>query len=185
MEDPIKRGDLVGTIADLGSNTHFHFGVRLAPYTNTANRGALPRAECGGDPAFPEYFADPKTMMGPIVDITANDLDGPVNQSSGESTLIRISVEPISREGTIVEWWVAARTPFAALGGWFSYLYPTGWSQSLKRSALTSQFELIGYPVLNTKLPSGSYTFYFVLDDVLNGKPDLIWLDSVQVNIME
>jgi hypothetical protein len=50
---------------------------------------------------------------------------------------------------------------------------------------LTSQFELIGYPVLNTKLPSGSYTFYFVLDDVLNGKPDLIWLDSVQVNIME
>lgn len=55
----VSRGDPIGTVADLGTRTHFHFGVRLAEYSNISNRGALPQQPCGGDPQFPALFVDP------------------------------------------------------------------------------------------------------------------------------
>lgn len=58
----VNRGDRLGTVANLGTRTHLHFGVRLAPYTNTSNRGALPAASCDGDPPFPAAFFDPLTL---------------------------------------------------------------------------------------------------------------------------
>ena len=60
--DHVTKGQKIGTIADLGTNTHLHFGVRNSGYSNIANRGALPQTDCGGDPAFPEHFIDPKTI---------------------------------------------------------------------------------------------------------------------------
>lgn len=58
----VSRGQLIGYIYDLGSNTHFHFGVRLANYDFPANPGALPRTVCGGYPGFPEYFTNPAQL---------------------------------------------------------------------------------------------------------------------------
>lgn len=58
----VISGQIIGNIADLGDNTHFHFGVRMSAYSNISNRGALPQTDCGGDPAFPEYFIDPETI---------------------------------------------------------------------------------------------------------------------------
>jgi murein DD-endopeptidase MepM/ murein hydrolase activator NlpD len=55
----VRKGQKIGTVADLGSNTHLHFGVRLDEYSNVSNRGALPQTECDGDPAFPEKFVNP------------------------------------------------------------------------------------------------------------------------------
>jgi len=60
--DNVTRGQIIATIADLGANTHLHFGVRGSTYSNISNRGALPQNDCGGDPAFPEYFVDPMTL---------------------------------------------------------------------------------------------------------------------------
>ncbi len=65
----VTRNQVIGTIADLGSNTHFHFGVRDANYNNTSNAGALPTTDCGGYPAFPEFFVDPESLeYGPSTD---------------------------------------------------------------------------------------------------------------------
>lgn len=60
----VTRGQQIGTVADMGSNTHLHFGVRHAPYSNVSNRGALPKTrDCGPDrPQFPEKFVDPKLV---------------------------------------------------------------------------------------------------------------------------
>ena len=55
----VINGQVIGHIADLGANTHLHFGVRMSAYSNISNRGALPQTDCGGDPAFPEHFVDP------------------------------------------------------------------------------------------------------------------------------
>jgi murein DD-endopeptidase MepM/ murein hydrolase activator NlpD len=56
----VKRGQQIGTIANMTS-PHLHFGVRNAPYSNVANRGALPATKsCGkDDPQFPEKFENP------------------------------------------------------------------------------------------------------------------------------
>jgi len=58
----VERGQRIGKIADLGANTHFHFGLRKGAYSNISNRGALPQTDCEGDPAFPEFFIDPETV---------------------------------------------------------------------------------------------------------------------------
>lgn len=54
----VRRGQRIGVIADISAKTvnHLHFGLRLAPYSAVAQRGALPRTGCDGDPGFPEYF---------------------------------------------------------------------------------------------------------------------------------
>ena len=59
----------IATVADLtsyGHDTHFHFGIRKAPYTaNFSLAGALPQQTCTDPgknfayPAMPEYFVDP------------------------------------------------------------------------------------------------------------------------------
>lgn len=58
----VSKGQQIGTIADLGSSTHFHFGLREASYSNVSNAGALPQASCGGYPAFQEYFINPWSL---------------------------------------------------------------------------------------------------------------------------
>lgn len=55
----VSKGQQIGTVADLGPTTHFHFGLREASYSNTSNAGALPQINCDGYPAFQEYFVNP------------------------------------------------------------------------------------------------------------------------------
>ena len=61
--DTVTKGQKIATVADLGDNTHLHFGIRENAYSNISNRGALPQTDCGGDPAFPEYFIDPEGVF--------------------------------------------------------------------------------------------------------------------------
>lgn len=42
----VTRGQKIAEVADMGSNTHLHFGVRNASYSNTSNRGGLPTTKC-------------------------------------------------------------------------------------------------------------------------------------------
>ena len=59
----VAEGQAIGSIANLGSNTHFHFGVRVGSYNNTSNRGALPdSAGCPSFPPFPENFINPLSL---------------------------------------------------------------------------------------------------------------------------
>ncbi|MCG2695258.1 M23 family metallopeptidase [Candidatus Parcubacteria bacterium] len=58
----VAEGQWIGNIANLGSGTHFHFGVRVGSYTNTSNRGWLPQSYCYPDPAFDENFVDPLSL---------------------------------------------------------------------------------------------------------------------------
>lgn len=55
----VTKGQLIGHVADLGSITHFHLGIRLANYDNTSNAGGLPQTDCGGYPAFAASFVNP------------------------------------------------------------------------------------------------------------------------------
>lgn len=58
----VSKGQKIGVIADLGTSTHFHFGIRQAQYSNVSNAGGLPQTDCGGYPSFPEYFMDPMSF---------------------------------------------------------------------------------------------------------------------------
>jgi len=65
----VIAGQQIGTVADLVENDHLHFSLRRAPYSDYANRGALPKymddnnCSCSGDPVFPEYFVNPGSLV--------------------------------------------------------------------------------------------------------------------------
>lgn len=61
----IPKGMQIGTVANLGTNTHFHFGVRRGAYTaRLSGTGALPYpASCDSYPAFPAGFIDPQANV--------------------------------------------------------------------------------------------------------------------------
>lgn len=42
----VTSGQKIAEVADMGSKTHLHFGVRNASYSNTSNRGGLPTTKC-------------------------------------------------------------------------------------------------------------------------------------------
>ena len=72
-DNAVTKGQQIAVVADLGGNTHFHFGLRLGPHlVNSSNAdvsatGALPQTICtdlNGKtyPAFPELFVDPDSL---------------------------------------------------------------------------------------------------------------------------
>lgn len=61
----VLRGQSIGTIAAIAS-PHLHLGIWDGPYVSTVSaqqRGALPFAACGGDPAWPASFVDPGRVV--------------------------------------------------------------------------------------------------------------------------
>lgn len=56
----VGTGDKVGEIANLGSQTHFHFSTYEGGYNPpTSYAGSLPQTSCNGYPAFPSLFKNP------------------------------------------------------------------------------------------------------------------------------
>jgi len=117
-------------------------------------------------------------------DIKANDSDGPIRVSCAEPVSIKVSLDPGSRNGESADWWIAATTPFAPPGDWYSYVYPTGWSPGIKRCIQTGVFKLTSFEVMNMALPKGDYTFYIALDDPDGVATGPWWgIDSIAVSV--
>jgi len=116
--------------------------------------------------------------------IQANGSDGPVTVTSFTPLSIDIRLNPGARRGELADWWIAVNTPFAAPGGWFTYVYPTGWLHGIHLCIQAGLFELAPSEVLNTALPAGHYTFYFAIDDP-DGEAFGPWwgIDSVEVTV--
>jgi hypothetical protein len=126
-------------------------------------------------------------QSGPFVNlnIRANGSDGPVDVPVGQTVRVTVSVDPCGHAGEQAEWWVAANTPFDPPADWFSYVLSDIWTPGILRCAVAPLFDLAPFEVLNMALPLGGYTFYFVLDDTVDGVPELEWMDSVEVNVVE
>ncbi len=105
---------------------------------------------------------------------------------------VTVALDPGSRSGENADWWVAADTPL----GWF-YLDASTMLWVFAGSSHTdlivtyqgplfnlSMIEILNIPV--SGFPSGTYTFYFVVDTNMNGVLDFgeLFFDSVVVNIM-
>lgn len=190
---PVTKGQKIATIADLGSNTHFHFGVRLSSYSNISNRGALPQTDCEGDPAFPEYFIDPEIISyesNPLPDIKANGSDVPLTIPQGDLLTLIVSLNPGSHDGEDADWWVAVYTPFDTPYDCFYFdCDPDGcsWEPGLSVTYQGPLFNLPQAEVLNISgLSAGTYKFYFGIDTNMNGILDFDWLyyDGVVVNVI-
>jgi hypothetical protein len=125
----------------------------------------------------------------PSPDIKANGSDTDINITTNNNLIISVALNAGSYSDVNADWWVAADTPF----GWHYYLYPPGWYYAPDLSNLQpayqgALFSLGLTELLNiTGLPSGTYTFYFAIDTIMNGQIDFdhLYHDGVVVNITE
>ena len=139
----------------------------------------IPRPQGGGvDRGAYEYVENP------VPDIKANGQDGPLIVTPNHPVSVTISLDAGNKAGNNADWWIVVRTPFASLGGWFSYVYPTGWQSGIHVCIQMPLFSLSPLQVFNMSLPVGNYTFYFALDDP-DGQAKGPWLgmDSVEVTV--
>jgi hypothetical protein len=61
--DHVTKDQQIANVADLGDNTHFHFGIRMTSYlAGVSEKGALPVNTCGTKPAYPDHFINPELV---------------------------------------------------------------------------------------------------------------------------
>lgn len=135
-----------------------------------------------GSPTFADF---PATLSSSNLDIKANGSDGSLTVSEGESLSVTISLAPGDYAGVNADWWVAVDAPFYP--HWYSCVYgtPMQWEAGVNLFAQAPLIEFSGFEVLDYTLPTGTYTFYFLVD-APNGVPEPEGpnlMDSVEVTI--
>jgi hypothetical protein len=118
----------------------------------------------------------------PYPDIKANDSDGPIAIKKGENLSIKGSLDVGTFFGEEADWWLLANTPL----GWYYFHLVNGWLPGENVTRQGPLINLFSKEVLNSsRLPAGSYTFYFGVDLNMNGSLDMdqIYYDRVKVTI--
>lgn len=127
------------------------------------------------DIAFVKYDDD-------NIDITANGQQGPLNINNWEKISLKAQYQAGQKAGQKSEWWIAALVNEKT---WFSLdgLDPCMW---IKNDLNYIQTETTEQAIYNNYFPIGSYDFYFLVDEKLNGQIDepFVW-DSIEINVTE
>jgi hypothetical protein len=114
----------------------------------------------------------------PVPDIKANSSDGPIIVSPTEPVSITVGLNPGNQTGQRADWWIGAFTPFGNY-----WLNPSlQWVPSSSPISVGQYplFNLLETKLLDTPLPVGIYTFFFVLDPP-DGKFGVTLYDLVNV----
>lgn len=121
----------------------------------------------------PFSFAEPE--------ISANATRGLLLCDSNRSVRITIGLDPGSLKGLRADWWVGVLAPFPAPYNLLTFTRGSGWQWGVHPFFQGPLAETEATEILNMPLPVGTYLFFFVLDDVLNGQPAIGWWDSVEL----
>jgi subtilisin family serine protease len=116
-----------------------------------------------------------------VVDIKANQVDDHLYLVQGMNLQVEVSLEPGIFDGEYREWWISAATP----SGWQHYKNST-WMPGLNFTHRGPLTPLNPSTVLDwSGLQPGNYQFYFGVDKIPNGSPDmdLMMFDQVEVTV--
>jgi hypothetical protein len=124
----------------------------------------------------------------PVLDIKANDSDGPLVIAVGTPLKLDVSLESNDAAGKAADWWVARKSPGKK---WFWYVHASkSWVESPLDSPIPAHqgnlFDIASFTVFNaSNLPIGSFRIYFAVDTNANGvlDYDALFFDRVDVNI--
>ncbi len=122
----------------------------------------------------------------PIPDIKANGSDGPITIGTNDTLSIDISLSAGDSLGTDADWWLVVNTPTGGLE--YFDLTSGAYTSGLLVTYMGPLFNFGSTVILNTSgLGAGTYTYYFVVDSIMNGTLDTgtgqLYFDSVVVNI--
>lgn len=132
-------------------------------------------------------LVDTVFAVDPVPDIKANRSNSPITITPNDNLIVTVELDPGSHSGKDADWWVIADSPF----GWYYYDIDCGcWiSNPGPYLPVTYQGPLFDLsPPLEvlsmSALPTGAYTFYFLVDIMMNGQIDEpFYYDSVVVEV--
>ncbi|OPL13525.1 MAG: hypothetical protein AVO38_13300 [delta proteobacterium ML8_D] len=137
---------------------------------------------CSPQHILPIGLANNKVLLElnqPVVDIKANYSNDSLMVLPEDKVSISLSLDPGSYAGQEADWWIVADTPY----GLFSYVHPD-WREDLHYCIQAHLNGFSDFPILNSPLPQGSYTFYFAIDNNADGIADVTWMDSIKVHVV-
>jgi hypothetical protein len=147
------------------------------------------RARCAWDTTIESDWSEPLSVtissspgIQPIPDIKANGSDGPISVSQRNPLSITISLNSGDRYGQNADWWILVSTS----AGPYSYHVGNSWTPGVSTVYQGPLMDLAYAELFNISgLPTGTYTFYFVVDLNMNGNVDMdkVYYDSVDVTI--
>jgi hypothetical protein len=128
---------------------------------------------------------------GPIPDIKANNSDGPLFITIGETVSIEVALDAGDYSDVSADYWVLAMAP---TGEWYYFEYPAlQWHyagdlenvSTCYQGALSDLAPLNIYDLDTSSLPEGQYIFYFAVDTIMNGSIDYsdVYYDWATVNL--
>jgi hypothetical protein len=167
-------------------STHYNEGlgwVTLSSFPNAfANDANIQKSAYTGDNGTFHvasdgiYYKEP-----PITETKANTSDGPITISTLDTLSVTVAMQARTLASTNCDWWCAAQTPW----DWYFYDYASNqWLEGLQVTHMGPCADIPTTEVLNMTLPEGAFTFYFGVDDNMNGTVDgNLYYDSVDVTV--
>jgi hypothetical protein len=156
------------------------FGYSVAIDQDTVVAGAHLDDDNGNSSGSAYVFTDSGGHE-PIPDIKANGSDGSITISTLDTLSVTVALQAGDLSSTNCDWWCVAQTPW----DWYFYDYVTDqWLEGFRVTYGGPCEDLGPFEVLKTALPEGAYTFYFGVDDRMNGSFDgNQYYDSVDVTV--
>ena len=133
------------------------------------------------------FFLVPRTAFSHSAtpDIKANGSDRAITISPSRALSVTVGLDASDSRGLMADWWIAAFTPF----DWVYFDVTTGvpqWLPGLGGSFQGPLFDLPATEILTVSgLPQGAYTFYFGVDEPMDGALNVegLAVDAVTVNV--
>ena len=118
------------------------------------------------------------------LNLDANGEEGILEASHLTPLVVRISLFPVNRAVLNCDWWIVANTPFDFPFDWYSFIDSLGWQTGIHPFRQGKLIPTGPIEVLGCSLPVGKYTFYFGVDDSMDGVPDgTMYYRSLEVNV--
>jgi hypothetical protein len=125
----------------------------------------------------------PTMPWGP--DITANGSDGPLTISRAETLSIVITLIAGDHWRSDADWWCIVNTPRPTPHDWYYYHTRDGWLPGNEVSYQGPLKDIAAMEVMNMSgLKTGVYIFYFGVDLIMNGVPDITQATTDKVRVI-
>jgi hypothetical protein len=131
------------------------------------------------------YYYISSSITSIAADIKANGSDSSVTVFPQDTLSITVALDNAGSTDN-ADWWLAVNTTPSGL----SFFTFSGWTHTLQPAYQGPLFHLPSFGVVRmpaSVLPAGTYTFYFGVDTVMDGKITMgnAYYDSVQVNVVK
>jgi len=160
-------GPNVTSYTDTGRTAGTHYSYAVWAYNGS------------GESAYSDEVV---ASVGPKPDINANGSDGPISVSRSTPVNITVSLDSCGLSNN-ADWWVAYYS--VNTNTWYYYVYSSGqWTTQAVPAYQGGLFNLSPLSVFYGTLQSGTYTFYFGVDLLVNGTIDYTHLFYDDVNVI-